>query len=74
MAKGHQTFHKRQRERKRREKAQLKRERREQRREEKKDPQALVPRQPTEDVEPNGIGPDAGDKPEGGETPPPIDE
>jgi hypothetical protein len=74
LAKGHQTFHKRQRERKRREKAQLKRERREQRREEKKGPQGLLPREPAEHVEPNGIEPDARDKPEGGEIPPPIDD
>jgi len=73
MAKSQQTFRKRQRERKLREKAQLKRERRERRRNEKKRSQALVPRPFTGQANPTGVGPAAGDKPEG-ETLPPTDE
>jgi hypothetical protein len=74
LARNPQTFRKRQREQKLREKAQLKRKRREQRRLEKKESQEVVPGWPTVEAEPNEVEPAAEDKPEGGETPPQLDE
>jgi hypothetical protein len=74
LARSQQTFRKGQRERKLREKAQRKRERREERRKAKKDPQFPVPEPFTVEDELTAGEPAAEDRPEGGDTPPRVDE